>query len=386
MFAQIWKRRACAIRIAILVTLLIVINFSPEPCSGEESSSDCSIELLESYLPDGTMNLVYRCSLTFINRGERPCSRLYNLTFIGIRKSIYYWNTSRHSILLNVSLGAGEVTEEHVEFLLRSLGAHRVTLDGEFLDYIDVDYNLMIYDQNMVSYTNLTLTPKIVDCGESANVTLYISNLDDNSRTAHFSLGVDLPDAPIALLYRRGFGGTGYRRYVIELKPYQKLVFNKTYSTRWPGYYTVMLMVNDEDVLSTGFSARYPIEVGELRIETSIADGNYTLTVSLNISNTYDYFVYERMYVKVDEEFLEPQLIELSRHETKEVSFIHEGNSPEDSTGQVEVFLINSKKHFQETFDLEVEDSKPDGYPFLVPTVLVLITAMFFLKRLKGKR
>jgi len=82
----------------------------------------------------------------------------------------------------NVSLGAGEVAEEHAEFLFRSRGPYRVTLDGEFLDYINVDYNTT-YDQDMISYTNLTVTPRIVECGESADVTLYIRNLDNRSRT-----------------------------------------------------------------------------------------------------------------------------------------------------------------------------------------------------------
>jgi hypothetical protein len=378
------------VKISLLLSLIIFITYNPALCPGEEDSTsiappECGIELLESLLPDGSMNRVYRCSLTFINSGEHPCSRLYNLTFIGIMKRSSYWNTSRHSILLNVSLGAGEVTEEHVEFLLRSLGGHRVTLDGEFLDYIDVDFN-MTYDQDMIDYTNLTVTPKIVDCGKSANVTLCISNLDNGSSTAHFSLGLDAPDAPIALLYRGGHQGTDYDRYSIELEPQQKLVFNKTVSTRWPGYYTVLLMVNEEDMLSTGFSVRYPIEVGELRIEPSIADGNYTLTLSLNISNTYDFFVYERMYVRLDGDYLGTQLIEMSGHETEEVTFIHEGYSPEGSTGQAEVFLINSKKYLQGIFELEDEDEKPEGYPLLAPTVLVSIAALFIIIGLMKNR
>jgi hypothetical protein len=279
------------------------------------------------------------------------------------------------------------VTEEHVEFLFRSLGPHRVTLDGEFLDYINVDYVFeTTYDQDMISYTNLTVTPKIVECGESANVTLCISNLDNTSSTAHFSLLLDGPNAPILLFYRRGDeSGGSYHGYSIELKPQQKLVFSQTFSTMWPGFYAVSLMVNDENMLSTGFSARYPIEVGELRIEPSIADGNYTITVSLNISNTFDHFVYERMWVKLNEDYLEPQVIGLRANETKEVTFIHEGYSSEGSRGQLEVFLINSKKHFQETFELEAEDEEPEGYPLLVPTVLELIAAVFLLLHVRGK-
>jgi hypothetical protein len=287
--------------------------------------------------------------------------------------------------MLNVSLGAGEVVEEYAEFLFRGLGPHRVTLDGEYLEYIDVDFNIT-FDQDMINYTNLTVTPKIVDFGESANVTLHIYNLDNRSRTAHFSLGVGAPQAPITIQYTGSHHGMDFDGYTIELEPQQKFVYNKTYSTRWPGYYSIVLMVDGEHIITTGFSARYPIEVGELLIQPSIADGNYTLTFLFNVSNTCDFFVYERMYLKLDGGGFETLLVELSGHETEEVSFIHEGYSPEGSTGLVEVFLINSKKHFQETFELEAGDSEPDGYPFLVPTVLTLIAAVFFLIRVKGKR
>jgi hypothetical protein len=287
--------------------------------------------------------------------------------------------------MLNVSLGAGEVAEEHAEFLFRSHGPYRVTLDGKFLDYINIQYNIT-YDQDMISYTNLTVTPEIVECGETANVTLIIRNLDNRSRAAHFFLGLEAPQAPILGIYYSGSVGMGYDGHLVELEPFQKFVYNKTYSTRWPGLYLIVLRVDEEDVISTGFRARYPLEVGELQIEPSFADGNCTLTVSFNVSNTFDYFIFERMYLKLDGGYLETQLVELSGHETEEVTFIREGYSPEGSTGQAEIFFINSKKYLQGIFELEVEDEEPEGSPLLAPIALVMIATLFIIIGLMKNR